>query len=158
MTTNLTPNTVTVNLFAAYTGFMNSVRTSPERKVDLRGISSTITRTSDLGKYWAISLILATHGENGVVEVVHETFDNPRDVAVLEAITEDTPITVKPVFNRPSGAPCDELALNITVYTPTEITSTPTVTTDQPLNGTYMLDWYNWTDGKGYSLTFFPNL
>lgn len=33
-----------------------------------------------------------------------------------------------------------------------------TVTTDLPLNGTYMLDWYSWTDGKGYSLTFFPNL
>lgn len=125
MTTNLVPNTITVNLFAAYTGFMNSVHASPERMVDLRGISSTVTRTSDLGKYWAVSLILATHGENGVVEVVHETFDNPRDVAVLEAITEDTPITVKPVFTRPSGAPCDELTLNITVYTPAEITGTP---------------------------------
>lgn len=124
MTTNLVPNTVTVNLFAAYTGFMNSVRTSPERKVDLRGISSIVTRTSDLGKYWAISLILATHGENGIVEVVHEIFDNPRDVAILEAITEETPITVKPVFTRPSGAPADELTLNITVYTPAEITGT----------------------------------
>lgn len=124
MTTNLVPNTVTVNLFGAYTGFMNSVRTSPERKVDLRGISSTITRTSDLGKYWAISLILATHGENGVVEVVHETFDNPRDVAVLEAITEGTPITVTPVFTRPSGSPGEELTLQVTVYTPTEITGT----------------------------------
>lgn len=125
MTTNLVPNTFTVNLFGAYTGFMNSVRTSPERKVDLRGISSTITRTSDLGKYWAVSLILATHGENSKEVVVHETFDNPRNVAILEAITEETPITVKPVFTRPSGAPCDELTLNITVYTPTEITGTP---------------------------------
>lgn len=124
MTTNLVPNTITVNLFAAYTGFMDSVRTSPERMVDLRGISSTITRTSDLGKYWAVSLILATHGENGVVEVVHETFDNPRDVAVLEAITEDTPITVTPVFTRPSGSPGEELTLQVTVYTPTEITGT----------------------------------
>ena len=124
MTTNLVPNTITVNLFAAYTGFMDSVRTSPERMVDLRGISSTITRTSDLGKYWAVSLILATHGENGVVEVVHETFDNPRDVAVLEAITEDTPITVTPVFTRPSGPPGEELTLQVTVYTPTEITGT----------------------------------
>lgn len=124
MTTNLVPNTVTVNLFAAYTGFMNSVRTSPKRKVDLRGISSTITRTSDLGKYWAVSLILATHGANGVVEVVHETFDNLRDVAVLEAITEDTPITVTPVFTRPSGSPGEELTLQVTVYTPTEITGT----------------------------------
>lgn len=124
MTTNLVPNTVTVNLFAAYTGFMDSVLTSPEHKVDLRGISSTITRTSDLGKYWAVSLILATHGENGREVVVHETFDNPRDVAVLESITKDTPITVKPVFTRPSGAPCDELTLDITVYTPNEITNT----------------------------------
>lgn len=124
MTTNLVPNTITVNLFAAYTGFMDSVRTSPERMVYLRGISSTITRTSDLGKYWAVSLILATHGENGVVEVVHETFDNPRDVAVLEAITEDTPITVTPVFTRPSGSPGEELTLQVTVYTPTEITGT----------------------------------
>lgn len=124
MTTNLVPNTITVNLFGAYTGFMNSARTSPERKVDLRSISSTITRTSDLGKYWAISLILATHGENGREVVVHETFDNPRDVAVLEAITEETPITVKHIFSRPSGAPADELTLNITVYTPTEITGT----------------------------------
>lgn len=124
MTTNLVPNTVTVNLFAAYTGFMNSVRTSPERKVDLRGISSTITRTSDLGKYWAVSLILATHGENGKEVVVHETFDNPRDVGVLEAITEDTPVTVTPVFTRPSGSPGEELTLQVTVYTPTEITGT----------------------------------
>lgn len=125
MTTHLVPNTFTVNLFGAYTGFMNSVCTSPARKVDLRGISSTVTRNSDLGKYWAISLILVTHGENGMVEVVHEIFDNPRDVAILEAITEETPITVKPVFTHPSGAPADELTLNITVYTPAEITGTP---------------------------------
>lgn len=38
------------------------------------------------------------------------------------------------------------------------LANTLTVTTDQPLNGTYMLDWYTWTDGKGYSMTFFPNL
>ena len=38
------------------------------------------------------------------------------------------------------------------------LANTLTVTTDQPLNGTYMLDWYTWTDGKGYNMTFFPNL
>lgn len=38
------------------------------------------------------------------------------------------------------------------------LANTLTVTTDLPLNGTYMLDWYSWADGKGYSMTFFPNL
>lgn len=37
------------------------------------------------------------------------------------------------------------------------LANTLTVTTDQPLNGTYMLDWHSWTDGRGYSMTFFPN-
>ena len=117
MTTNLVPNTVNVNLFGHQLGFMKSVHAAPNKGVDLKGISSTATRTSYDDKYWAISFIFRSLG-------THEIFDNPRDVAILEAITADTPITVTPVFTRPSGSPGEELTLPVTVYTPTEITGT----------------------------------
>ena len=32
------------------------------------------------------------------------------------------------------------------------LTNALTVTTDQPLDGTYMLDWYRWDDSKGFSI------
>ena len=123
-TTNLIPNTVNVNLFGYHRGFMKSVHAAPNKEVDLKGISSTATRTSYDDKYWAISFIFRSLGAEGQELVTHEIFDNPRDVAILEAITADTPITVTPVFTRPPGSPGEELTLQVTVYTPTEITGT----------------------------------
>lgn len=98
--TNLTPNTVNVNLFGHQLGFMKSVHATPNKEVDLKGISSTVTRTSYDDKYWAISFIFRSLGTEGQELVTHEIFDNPRDVAILEAINADTPITVTPVFTR----------------------------------------------------------
>lgn len=125
MTTNLVPNTVTVNLFGTATSFMKSIKASPEQKVYLDFVSSTVTRTSGKRKYWVISLVFRSYGSEGREMLTHEVFDNPTDVAILESITEKTPITVTPVFTRPVGYSHEELTLKVTVHAPTEITGTP---------------------------------
>ena len=124
MTTNLVPNTVTVNLFGTATSFMKSIKASPEQKVYLDFVSSTVTRTSGKRKYWVISLVFRSYGSEGREMLTHEVFDNPTDVAILESITEKTPITVTPVFIRPVGYYHEELTLKVTVHAPTEITGT----------------------------------
>lgn len=137
--TNLTPNTVNVNLFGYQPGFMKSVHAAPNMMVDLTRVSGTATRESDRGKHWAISLVFRSLGFEGEKLVTHEIFDNPRDVAILEAINADTPITVTPVFTRPSGSPGEELTLQVTVYTPTEITgSSETVGNGKGTRGVFL--------------------
>lgn len=139
--TNLIPNTVTVNLFGTATRFMKSIKASPEQKVYLDFVSSTVTRTSNKSKYWVISLVFRSYGTEGREMLTHEIFDNPTDVAILESITEKTPVTVTPAFIRFPGHPHEELALKVTVHAPTKITGTAdTVGNGKGTVGEYLMN------------------
>ena len=141
MTTNLVPNTVAVNLFGTATSFMKSIKASPEQKVYLDFVSSTVTRTSNKRNYCVISLVYRSCGTEAREMHTHEIFENPPDVAILESITEKTPITVTPAFIRFPGHPHEELTLKVTVHAPTEITGTAdTVGNGKGTVGEYLMN------------------